>query len=194
MAALHSNIVGGRFSVVMNVLLVIAVLVGGLLVYAATRADTFRVERHIVINRPAPEIFSLLEDFRAWTRWSPWEGLDPALKRMYGGAERGKGAVYEWEGNAKVGKGRMEIIRSEPARHITIDLSFLRPFKAENAAAFDLEPQGNATEVSWAMYGPLPFPSKLMSVFVSMDKLIGSDFEKGLAKLKAAAEEQAAAS
>jgi hypothetical protein len=178
----------------MNVLLVIAVLVGGLLLYAATRPDTFRVERHIVVNRPAADIFPLLDDFRAWTRWSPWEELDPALKRTYRGAERGRGAVYEWEGNAKVGKGRMEIIRSEPASHITIDLSFLRPFKAENAAAFDLESQGDGTEVSWAMYGPLPFPSKLMGVFVSMDKLIGKDFEKGLAKLKAAAEERPAAS
>jgi uncharacterized protein YndB with AHSA1/START domain len=171
-----------------NALLVIAALLGALLLYAATRPDTFRVERHVVINRPAADIFPLLEDFHAWTRWSPWEGLDPTLRRTYRGPESGKGAVYEWEGNAKVGKGRMEIIRSESPTHLTIDLSFLRPFKAENAAAFDLEPQGTGTEVSWAMYGPLPFASKLMSVFVSMDKLIGRDFEKGLERLKVAAE------
>ncbi len=174
---------------VVNALLVIAVLVGGLFIYAATRPDTFRVERHVVINRSAPDIFPLLEDFHAWTRWSPWEELDPGLRRTYSGADRGKGAVYEWEGNAKVGKGRMQIIRSDAPTHVTIDLAFLRPFKAENAAAFDLEAQGADTEVTWAMYGPLPLPSKVMGVFVSMDKLIGRDFERGLAKLKAAAEE-----
>lgn len=172
-----------------NALLVMAVLVGGLLIHAAARADTFRVERHVVINRPAAEVFPWLEDFHRWTSWSPWEGLDPALKRTYAGAERGKGAIYEWEGNRKVGKGHMEIIRSESPTHLTIDLSFLRPFKAENAAAFDLEPQGASTEVTWAMYGPLPFASKLMSTFVSMDKMIGKDFEKGLANLKAAVEQ-----
>lgn len=177
-----------------NALLVIAALVGGLLIYAAMRPDTFRVERHVVIDRPAADIFPLLEDFHAWTQWSPWEGLDPNLKRTYRGADRGKGAVYEWEGNGKVGKGHMEIIRSDSPTHLTIDLSFLRPFKAENAAAFDLEPQGSGTEVSWAMYGPLPFASKLMSVFVSMDQLIGKDFEKGLGKLKAAVEDRPAVS
>ena len=173
-----------------NALLVLAALVGGLLIYAATRPDTFRVERQVVINRPAAEIFPLLEDFHAWTRWSPWEELDPGLKRSYSGADRGKGAVYEWEGNAKVGKGHMEIIRSDSPTHLTIDLSFLRPLKAENAAAFDLEPQDGGTEVIWAMYGPLPFASNLMGLFVSMDKLIGKDFEKCLAKLKAAVEDR----
>lgn len=171
-----------------NALLVLVAIVGGLLLYAATRPDTFRVERHIVINRPAAEIFPLLEDFHAWPRWSPWEDLDPALRRTFKGADRGKGAVYEWEGNAKAGKGHMEITRSDPPTHLTIDLSFIRPFKAENAAAFDLEPQADGTEVSWAIYGPLPFPSKVMSVFVSMDKLVGKDFEKGLARLKSTVE------
>lgn len=172
--------------------IVTAALVGGLLIHAATRADTFRVERHVVIDRQAAEIFPLLEDFHKWASWSPWEELDPALRRTYGGADRGKGAIYEWEGNSKVGKGHMEIIRTEPPTHLTIDLSFIRPFKAENAAAFDLEPQGAGTEVTWAMYGPLPFASKLMSTFVSMDRMIGKDFEKGLAKLKAAAEQSGA--
>ncbi len=171
-----------------NVLLVMAAAVAGLLVFAAMRPDTFRVERHITINRSPADIFPLLEDFHAWTRWSPWEDLDPSLRRAYKGPERGMGAIYEWEGNSKAGKGHMEITRSESPTHLTIDLSFLRPFKAENAAAFDLEPQGAATEVSWAIYGPLPFPSKLMSLFVSMDKLLGKDFEKGLTRLKAEAE------
>lgn len=171
-----------------NVLLVIAAVVAGLLIFAAMKPDTFRVERHVTIDRQPAEIFPLIEDFHAWTRWSPWEDLDPALRRTYKGPERGTGAIYEWEGNSKVGKGHMEITRSEAPTHLTIDLSFVRPFKAENAAAFDLEPQGGGTQVSWAIYGPLPFASKLMSVFVSMDKLLGKDFEKGLARLKAAAE------
>jgi hypothetical protein len=174
--------------VITNALLILAAIVAVLLIYAATRPDTFRVERHIVIHRPADHIFPFLEDFRAWSHWSPWEDLDPALQRTYKGSDRGVGAIYEWEGNSKVGKGHMEIIRCDAPTHITIDLSFIRPFKAENAAAFDLELQGPATEVSWAIYGPLPFGSKLMGIFVSMDKLMGKDFERGLAKLKAAAE------
>ena len=176
-----------------NALLVLAAIVAVLLIYAATRPDTFRVERHITIDRPAGEIFPLLDDFRAWSQWSPWEDLDPALRRTFKGADRGVGAIYEWEGNSKVGKGHMEIIRSDVPTHITIDLSFIRPFKAENAAAFDLEPQGGGTEVSWAIYGPLPFVSKLMGVFVSMDRLMGKDFERGLARLKAAVERAPAA-
>ena len=175
----------------MNVLLLVAVLVGAVLLLAATRPDTFRVERRVVINRPAVDFFSLLADFHHWTRWSPWEGVDPDLKRTYSGSPSGAGSVYEWEGNSKVGKGRMEIIRADAPTHVTIDLSFIRPFRAENNAAFDLTPSGSGTEVVWAMYGPLPFASKLMSLFVSMDKMVGKDFEKGLAQLKAAAEQSA---
>jgi hypothetical protein len=176
--------------VLTNALLVLAVLIAALLLYTATRPDTFRVERHVVINKPAADIFPFLSDFHNWVHWSPWEGLDPALKRTFSGSDQGKGAVFEWEGNSKAGKGHMEITRCESPTHLTIDLSFIRPFKAENNAAFDLEPVADGTEVTWAMYGPLPFVSKLMNTFVSMDNLIGRDFEKGLTKLKAAAEGQ----
>jgi hypothetical protein len=178
--------------VVTNVLLLIAIVIGGVLLFAATRPDTFRVERHIVVDKPARDIFPLLDSFQNWSRWSPWEDLDPSLRRTFRGPDRGVGAVYEWEGNAKVGKGHMEITRVETPTHITIDLWFVRPFKANNAAAFDLTPEGSGTAVSWAIYGPLPFVSKLMSVFVSMDKLMGKDFERGLARLKAAAEGETA--
>ncbi|ODS58580.1 MAG: polyketide cyclase [Acidobacteria bacterium SCN 69-37] len=173
---------------VMNVLLVLVAAVAVFLVYAAMRPDTFRVERHVVIDRPAEEIFPLIDDFHAWRRWSPWEDLDPALRRTYGGAERGKGAVYEWGGNSRAGTGRMEIVRSDAPTHVTIELAFIKPFRAENASAFDLEAQGSRTAVSWAIYGPLPFISKVMGVFVSMDRLMGKDFERGLARLKAVAE------
>lgn len=171
-----------------NALLILGVLVVGVLVYAAFSEDTFRVERHVVIDRPAREIFPLLEDFRQWRLWSPWEDLDPALARVYAGADRGAGAEYAWEGNSKAGKGRMVITRADTPTHLTIDLSFEKPFKAENNAAFDLEPEGSGTRVTWALYGPLPYLSKVMSTFVSMDRLIGRDFERGLQKLKHAAE------
>lgn len=175
-----------------NILILLAILAGGLAAWVGMRPDTFRVERHITIRRPPAEVYPLIASFRQWQRWSPWEDLDPALARSYAGPEQGSGAIYEWEGNGKAGKGRMAITRAEPPTHLTIDLSFLRPFKAENNAAFDLEPTGDGTQVSWAMYGPLPFMSKVMSLFVSMDRLIGRDFERGLEKLKTVAESQPA--
>ena len=113
------------------------------------------------------------------------------MRRTYRGPDQGNGAVYEWEGNAKVGKGHMEITRTESPTHLTIDLRFVKPFKADNAAAFDLEPQGDWHRGdAGPCMGPLPFASKLMSMFVSMDKLIGKDFDRGLSRLKVAAEQQ----
>ena len=173
-----------------NALLVLVVAVGGVLLYAATRPDTFRVERSVVINRTPADVFPLLDNFHNWVDWSPWEGLDPTMRRTYRGPDQGNGAIYEWEGNSRVGKGHMEITRTESPTHLTIDLRFVKPFKADNAAAFDLERRGDATDVTWAVYGPLPFPSKVMSIFVSMDKLLGKDFDRGLSRLKAAAEQQ----
>jgi hypothetical protein len=114
--------------------------------------------------------------------------MDPAMKRAHSGAASGKGAVYEWEGNDKVGKGRMEIVDAAPPSKVVIKLDFLKPFEAHNTAEFTLEPQGDSTHLTWTMYGPAPFVSKLMQVFVSMDSMIGKDFEAGLANMKAAAE------
>lgn len=171
-----------------NALIVLGLVVVAVLIYVAMRPDTFRVERHIVIDRPPAAIFALIDDFHQWRLWSPWEELDPALQRSYRGAGKGVGAIYEWEGNKKAGKGHMEITREQPPTHVTVDLTFLRPFRAENNAAFDLEPDGGRTRVSWAIYGPLPFMSKLFGLFVSMEGLIGKDFERGLEKLKAVAE------
>jgi len=176
--------------VLTNALLVLVAVVGGVLLYAASRPDAFRVERSVVINRTPAEVFPLLDNFHNWVHWSPWEGLDPAMRRTYRGPDQGTGAVYEWEGNSRVGKGHMEITRTESPTHLTIDLQFVKPFKADNAAAFDLEGRGDATDVTWSVYGPLPFPSKVMSIFVSMDKLLGKDFDRGLSRLKATAEQQ----
>jgi hypothetical protein len=171
-----------------SISLVLLALVLGLLGYASTRPDSFRIERSITIRATPDKIFPLLNDFHRWTAWSPWEGLDPAMRRKHSGAGSGLGAVYEWEGNSKVGAGRMEIIGALPPGQLTVQLDFLKPMEGHNIAEFRIEPRGDASQVTWAMQGPAPFLSKLMQVFVSMDRLVGKDFEAGLAKLKAEAE------
>ncbi|HEY8021999.1 MAG TPA: SRPBCC family protein [Thermoanaerobaculia bacterium] len=171
-----------------KIALVVLVLIVALLIYAATRPDSFRVERSTSIKAPPEKIYALIDDFRGWGAWSPWEKLDPAMKRTYSGAAQGKGAVYEWSGNSKVGSGRMEITGTSAPSQVTIQLDFLQPFEAHNVADFTLEPLGDATRVTWAMHGASPFMAKLMGVFVNMDKVIGKDFETGLANMKAAAE------
>jgi hypothetical protein len=171
-----------------TIAIVAVVLIAAVLISAATRPDAFRVERAASVKAPPAKIFPLINDFHNWGAWSPWEKLDPALKRTYGGPESGKGAVYEWEGNSKVGAGRMEIVDSAAPSKVVIKLDFLRPFEAHNVAEFTLDAKGDATTVTWAMHGPAPYMSKLMGVFVSMDKMVGKDFETGLANMKAAAE------
>jgi carbon monoxide dehydrogenase subunit G len=162
-------------------------LIASLLIYAATKPDTFRIQRSASINAPAEKIFPFIDDFRKWVDWSPWEKMDPELKRSFSAAASGQGSVYEWEGQ-KVGQGRMEIAKISPPTNILIDLDFLKPFGAHNIAEFTLEPGGNSTTVTWAMYGPSPYIAKLMHVFSSMDRMVGKDFEAGLANLKAIAE------
>jgi len=169
-------------------LVVVALIM--LLAYAASRPDTFRVQRSIRVQAPPEKVYPLLVDFRRWREWSPWEGKDPALKRSMSGTPSGKGAIYEWSGNSKVGQGRMEIIEAAPPSSVRVQLDFLKPFQAHNVAEFILAPTAGGTDVTWAMYGPSPFISKLMGVFVSMDRMVGRDFEAGLANLKAASEKQ----
>lgn len=171
-----------------RILLVVVVLIGALLAYAATRPDSFRVERAALIEAPPAKVFALIDDFHQWAGWSPWEKLDPSMKRSHSGAASGKGAVYAWEGNGDVGAGRMEILETTAPSRVLIRLDFIKPFEARNTAEYTLRPEGEATRVTWAMYGPAPFVSKLMQVFVSMDAMIGKDFEQGLANLKALAE------
>ncbi|MBL8670436.1 MAG: SRPBCC family protein, partial [Alphaproteobacteria bacterium] len=148
----------------------------------------FRVERTATVKAPPEKVFALIADFRAWTRWSPWEGLDPALKRTHSGAASGKGAVYAWEGNSQVGQGRMEIVEATAPAKVAIDLQFIKPYAARNVVEFSLQPKGGETAVTWAMHGPNQFIGKVMSVFMSMDRMIGKNFEDGLAALKSAAE------
>lgn len=171
-----------------TIAIVVVVLIAGVLVFAATRPDAFRVERSVSIKAPPEKIYPYFDDFNRWAVWSPWEKLDPAMKRTFSGAPAGKGAVYAWQGNSKVGEGRMEILESSPSKKLLIKLDFIKPFEGHNTAEYTLTPSGDTTQVTWAMYGPSTYVTKLMGVFVSMDSMIGKDFEAGLANLKAAAE------
>ena len=169
-------------------LIVIVIAVVGILAFAATKPDTFVVQRATTIKAPPEKIFPLIDDYRSWAAWSPWEKLDPTMKRTYSGPASGKGAVYAWEGTGAVGAGRMETTDSAPSSRVAIKLDFIKPFEAHNVVEFALEPKGDATGVTWTMRGPSPFVSKVMQVFASMDSMVGKDFESGLANLKAAAE------
>ncbi len=166
----------------------IVILIAALLVYAATKPDTFRVERMASIKAPPEKIFPFLNDLRKGEAWSPYEKKDPAMKRTFSGAASGKGSVYEFEGNKEVGKGRLEIIETVPPSRVVISLDMFKPFEGHNIVEYTLEPKGDATVVRWAIYGPNPYLAKVMSIFISMDKMMGKDFETGLANLKAIAE------
>ena len=156
--------------------------------YAQNKPDDFRIARTADINALPDAVFPLLDDFRRWAEWSPWEGKDPKMMRTYVGAAAGQGAVYAWRGNRKVGAGRMEIIETSPPLRLAIDLHFLKPFEARNRTEFHLEPMGSATRVTWAMYGRAHPMVKAMSLFTDMDAMIGRDFEAGLANLKRVSE------
>jgi uncharacterized protein YndB with AHSA1/START domain len=171
-----------------KIALAVTVIIIVILGMAAMKPDTFTVKRVIAIKAPPEKIAPLVTDFHQWASWSPWEHLDPAMKRTFSGAPAGKGAIYEWEGNKDVGKGRMEVLDAATPAKTVIKLDFLQPFESHNVTEFTLVPQGEMTQVTWDMTGPMPFISKIMSVFVSMDSMIGKDFEKGLANMKATAE------
>jgi hypothetical protein len=149
----------------------------------AATTDQFEVVRSTTIGAPAATVHGLLRDFHEWTKWSPWEGIDPNLERTYSGPDSGVGATYAWRGNRKVGQGRMEILEEIPNERVVIALEFIKPFKASNTAIFELESSGESTMVIWRMIGPRTFMTKVMGIFTSMDKMIGPDFEKGLAQL-----------
>ncbi|OWJ90986.1 polyketide cyclase [Pseudomonas sp. A46] len=170
-------------------LAIIVVAILGVLGYAAISPDHFRIERTASIAAPPEKVFPLINDFQQWPAWSPWEKIDPTLKRSYSGPQAGVGAVYAWQGNNEVGTGRMEIIGSEPASRVEIKLDFQMPFEAHNTAEFILSPENGGTRLTWTMYGPSPYTHRLMQVFFDMDDMVGSRFDQGLANLKAAAEQ-----
>jgi uncharacterized protein YndB with AHSA1/START domain len=171
-----------------TILIVIAVVIAGILAFAATKPDVFRVQRSITIAAPAEKIFALINDFHQWQSWSPYEHKDPTMQRSFSGAPTGRGAIYDWDGNKNVGKGRIEITDATQPSRVAINLDMLKPFAAHNKVEFMLQPQGDATTVTWAMHGHTPYLAKIMHVFINMDRMCGNDFEAGLAKLKAIAE------
>lgn len=161
--------------------------VAALLIFASTKPDTFRVERSLTIAAAPEKILPMIGNFHRWAAWSPYEKLDPAMKRSFSGDSAGVGAVYEWASNSHAGAGRMEILEAT-ASLIKIKLDFLKPFEGHNTAEFILQPDGNGTKVTWAVYGPSPLMSKVMGIFFDMDHLIGKDFESGLLSLKSVTE------
>ena len=148
--------------------------------------STYEVTRSAVIPAPAEDIFPLVNSFHEWTKWSPWESVDPALERSYTGSESGVGAKYAWSGNRKAGAGTMEIVDSAEPRNIKIRLEFTKPFKAVNPTAFTFTPSGEGTQVTWTMTGENKGIGKVFALFMNMDKMVGTDFEKGLASLAGA--------
>jgi hypothetical protein len=171
-----------------TIAVVVLALIAVVLALAASKPSEFAVQRTTRIVAPPERIFPHIADFRRWEAWSPWEKMDPAMRKTYGGAPAGLGSVYEWEGNSKVGKGRMEMIDVAAPSSATVKLDFLKPFEAHNTARFTLVPAGAGTDVTWSMSGPSPFVTKVMGVFMNMDQLVGKDFERGLASLKTVSE------
>jgi len=176
------------FEIIAIIAVIIAIAIAAVLILAATKPNTLRVQRATSIKAPADRIFPMINDFRQWRTWSPYENKDPAMNRTYEGAGSGKGAVYAWDGNNNVGSGRMEILEAAVPSKITIKLDFFKPFEGHNTAEFTMLPQGDVTNLTWTMSGPTVFMSKLMQVFMNLDHMIGRDFEVGLANLKKLAE------
>lgn len=161
-------------------LLVVAIVV--VLGLAMRQPDVFTVQRTATIQAPPEKVYAVLEDFRRWQAWSPFE-RDPGMKRTISEPARGKGATYAWDGNNDVGAGRMEITEAAPPNKLVLKLDFIKPFATSNVVEYTLVPKGNATDVTWSMRGPMPFISRVICVFVDMDRMVGKDFEAGLAKL-----------
>ncbi|MFI5314719.1 MAG: SRPBCC family protein [Myxococcota bacterium] len=166
----------------------LAVAVGALALFIATRPAEFKIERSATIAAPPDAVFALVNDFHQWDAWSPYAHLDPSMKTSYTGATSGVGAAYGWSGDDKVGEGKMTILDSTPGEKIAIELEFMRPMAAKNLATFKFVPIGGSTQVTWAMEGRNGFMGKAFGLLVNMDQLVGSDFAKGLAALKALAE------
>lgn len=163
---------------------VVAILVA----CAATRPDMFRVQRSTGIDAPAERIFPLIANLRSMNTWNPFVEPDPAIKIAYSGPDSGKGAAHTWSGNSKVGEGRIEVTDAAPCSRVAMQLDMFKPMKARNAVEFTLAPNGQTTMVTWAMSGRQPFMAKVMALFIDCDKMVGSQFERGLARLKAIAE------
>lgn len=173
---------------ILKILIAVAAILVVLVVVIATRPTEFRVERAATVSAPAPVVFAQVNDFHRWDAWSPYAKRDPAMKKSFEGAPAGVGAIYTWSGNHEVGEGRTTIIESRPNELIRIKLEFVRPFAGTSTATFTFRPGGERTAVTWSLDGRNSFPAKAMSLVMNMDRMIGDDFEKGLAQMKAIAE------
>lgn len=174
-------------------LIVLAVIVILFTVLVALRPNTYHVERSAKIEAPPAKAFALVNDFHKWELWSPWEKLDPNMKRTFEGPAAGEGAIYAWDGDGKVGAGKMTILENQADKRVRIKLEFFRPFEDSCITEFNYKPDGSQTDVTWTMSGNHNTFSKIMCLFMSMDKMIGGDFEKGLAQMKAELEKPSGA-
>ena len=164
------------------------VIVVVFVVIVALQPPEFRVARSATIAAPPPAVFAQVNDFHKWDAWSPWAKLDPNMKKTHEGAPAGTGAIYSWSGNDQVGEGRMTLTESRPSELIRIKLKFMKPFAATNTTEFTFKPEGNQTAVTWSMFGTNNFIAKAFGLFMNMDKMVGGDFEKGLASMKSVVE------
>jgi uncharacterized protein YndB with AHSA1/START domain len=174
---------------ILRIIIIVAVLIGAILAFAATKPETFRVQRSITINASPEKIFALINDFHNWSGWAPQDKEDPTMTRTYSGAAKGKDAFSDWDSSGSAGKGRMAITESVPNKMISINVNFVKPFQAHNVNEFTLEPAGTSTKVTWTMNGTNLYIMKIISVFRSVDSVIGRHFESGLDNLKTVAEQ-----
>jgi len=179
-----NKVVVVSFSVAVVVLVIVAVI----LMAAAMKPNTFRIERSVEIQAPQEKIFPLINDFRNWREWAPQDREDPSIMRTYSGPPSGVGTASEWTSSGKAGSGKMSITESVPPSKVEIAVDFVKPFAAHNVNTFMLEPEGGSTKVTWSMQGTNLYFMKVMSMFSSMDRMLGGHFERGLRDLKTAAE------
>jgi uncharacterized protein YndB with AHSA1/START domain len=170
----------------------VLVVILAVVVFIATRPASFRIERSARIDAPPDVVFSIINDLHQWGRWSPYDKRDPAMKKTFEGSPAGPGAVYAWNGNNQVGEGRLTIMESKPGELVAMKLEFSRPFACTNRAIFTLAPSEGGTRVTWTMEGKNTLMGKAMSLFMNMDKMVGTDFEEGLANLNTTAQAETA--
>jgi hypothetical protein len=177
--------------VLIQILIVVAIIVIMFVVVVAMQPSEFRVARSATMSAPPSAVFAQVNDFHKWEAWNPWGKIDPAMKQSYEGAPAGSGAIYTWIGNKEVGEGRMTMTESRPSDLIRINMEFYKPFSANNTAEFTFKPAGSQTTVNWSMSGNKNFMAKAIHLFMNMDKVIGGQFEKGLASMKSVVESAA---
>lgn len=173
---------------IVKILIGLVVVIGVFAAIVVMRPSDFRVERSAMVSAPAPVVFAQVNDLHNWDAWSPWAKLDPAAKQTFDGPQAGTGAAFAWAGNSKVGEGRMTITESRPSELIRFRLDFVRPFAGTNTAEFTFTPRGEQTAVTWSMSGRQNFMAKAFCMFMNMDKMVGGEFEKGLAQMKSQTE------